>query len=114
MAADSKWYNVGAMSTLLSTIKALNRDIIDYTVKDNEMAPIRKIVRLPSKRGLKLSLSYDNIKSAHIIHKYDWADGDLLCWVYIFGKIKRVYSYLNGEFLGASTLLEGFTMDDIC
>nr|SMH63473.1 Hypothetical protein FSTVLC9_438 [Faustovirus] len=114
--------DVADWSTLLSSIRVLNGAIVDYTLQQPD-AGIRRIVtrlaQAPVSNSIKLHVVMycednddDNDTGITFIYRYTYVYGDLLCWIYSFHH-RRVYSYLNGEFLESSAILPGVTVDDI-
>lgn len=108
--------DVDKTTTILNTIIVLAGEIVDYTLKPDVATDInRQITKLTprAKSDLKLQVKYTNQNTSLImIHKYTWRSGDLLCWIYVMSH-RRIYSYLNGAFMGASKALDDFTIDDV-
>ncbi|QJX71742.1 hypothetical protein F-LCD7_0493 [Faustovirus] len=110
-------------STLLSSIRVLNGAIVDYTLQQPDAGIHRIVTRLahwaPVSNSIKLHVVMycednddNNDTSVTFIYRYTYVYSDLLCWIYSFHH-RRVYSYLNGEFLESSAILPGVTVDDI-
>lgn len=109
-------------STLLSSIRVLNGAIVDYTLQQPDAGIHRIVTRLaqaPVSNSIKLHVVMycednddNNDTGITFIYRYTYVYGDLLCWIYSFHH-RRVYSYLNGEFLESSAILPGITVDDI-
>jgi hypothetical protein len=114
--------DVSDKSYVLSTIKLVDGIVSGYTIKqDSELGDTREITEFKPIifNSIYLTVKYtvEDVNggeptSLTMIHKYTYVSNNLLCWIYSF-KNRRIYSYLDGAYMGASTMLSELEIDDL-
>lgn len=122
MAYETRKVDVGNINNIIDTIELLCDKIIKYTIKrDDGINGTREVIEFKpvEKNIIRLRICYktntndnDSAATLSMYHRYAYVGDDLLCWVYIFSN-RMIYSYLNGEFTGATRMLKDLTIDDI-